>query len=43
MTEDKLNQGKRKSQYEFSSKIAVVGYYGAIFSILIFLLCELLK
>ena len=37
------NQGRKKSQYDFSSKIVAIGYYGAIFCIISFLLYELLK
>ena len=37
------NQGRKKSQYDFSSKIVIAGYYGIIFSIISFLLYESLK
>lgn len=37
------NQGRRKSQFDFSTKMVKIGYYGVIFSIISFLLYELLK
>lgn len=43
MFEKDLNQGRRKSQYKFSSKMIIIGYYGIIFSITCFLLYGLLK
>jgi hypothetical protein len=37
------NQGRRKSQYDFSSKIVSIGYYGVIICIIGFMLYEWLK
>ena len=37
------NQGKRKSQYYFSTKMVKIGYYGIITCIICFMLYEWLK
>jgi len=44
MNDYKLNnQGRRKSQYDFSRKMVKIGYYGIITFITYFLLYEFLK
>jgi hypothetical protein len=37
------NQGKRKSQMDFSTKVVNIGYYGIISCIIFFMLYEWLK
>jgi len=37
------NQGRRKSQIDFSTKIVSYGYYGMILCIIYFILSEWLK
>lgn len=37
-----MNQGRKKSQIDFSNKMVRVGYYGIMISIILFLIRELL-
>jgi hypothetical protein len=44
MNDYKLNnQGRRKSQYDFSTKMVNIGYYGMLVFIIGFMLYEWLK